>query len=351
MDKAICDVGIWGQFGDGGKIADGQAVRTTIITNELINRYGVDKVRIVNTNNWSRHPVAFFISCLELSREARKIVIFPADNGFRVIVPILTMMNIFYRRELYYVVIGGFLPKLLENKKYYIRLLQNFRALFVQTQNIKDDLEALGIKNISILSNLKRIEARKDTELLINDNTNVTVCTFSRVTESKGIENAIDAVRLANEKLGFVAITVDVYGVIDRNYQDTFTDLLRKNAGIVRYRGVADYDKTVHVLKDYFCLVFPTYYYGEGFPGNIIDAFYTGLPIIATDWLYNRDFIQDQVNGLLVPIKAPREICKALLTLYNDRKFANKIAINNLKEVEKYHPEKVLRVLYEYLDS
>ena len=28
-------IGIWGQFGDGGKIADGQAVRTTVITEEL----------------------------------------------------------------------------------------------------------------------------------------------------------------------------------------------------------------------------------------------------------------------------------------------------------------------------
>lgn len=35
MKKKIYKIGIWGQFGDGGPIADGQAVRTTITTNEL----------------------------------------------------------------------------------------------------------------------------------------------------------------------------------------------------------------------------------------------------------------------------------------------------------------------------
>ena len=38
-------IGIWGQYGDPGtRIADGQAVRTTIITRELENRYGKDVV-------------------------------------------------------------------------------------------------------------------------------------------------------------------------------------------------------------------------------------------------------------------------------------------------------------------
>ena len=55
-------IGIWGQYGDGGKIADGQAVRTTIITQELQRKYSVENVGIVNTNNWRKHPVKFQLS-------------------------------------------------------------------------------------------------------------------------------------------------------------------------------------------------------------------------------------------------------------------------------------------------
>lgn len=36
MKRKLKKVGIWGQYGDGGPIADGQAVRTTITTEELI---------------------------------------------------------------------------------------------------------------------------------------------------------------------------------------------------------------------------------------------------------------------------------------------------------------------------
>ena len=51
-------IGIWGQFGDGvNKIADGQAVRTTIMTNELKLRYGEENIAVVNTNGWKKHPV------------------------------------------------------------------------------------------------------------------------------------------------------------------------------------------------------------------------------------------------------------------------------------------------------
>ena len=54
-------IGIWGQFGDGiNKIADGQAVRTTIITEELKKRYGEENIYIVNTNNWRKNPIKFF---------------------------------------------------------------------------------------------------------------------------------------------------------------------------------------------------------------------------------------------------------------------------------------------------
>lgn len=57
-------------------------------------------------------------------------------------------------------------------------------------------------------------------------------------------------------------------------------------------------------------LLFPTFYIGEGFPGAIIDAFISGVPVLATDWKYNSEIIIDGRNGSLFP---PRDIH----TLYN----------------------------------
>lgn len=102
-------IGIWGQYGDGGKIADGQAVRTTIITQELQNKYGKENVCVVNTNNWRKHPVKFLWRSFRLVANSRKVAIAPADNGFKVFVPLLMFFNFFYRRKLIDIVIGGYL--------------------------------------------------------------------------------------------------------------------------------------------------------------------------------------------------------------------------------------------------
>ena len=64
VQRIMKRIGLWGQYGDGINIADGQAVRTTIITNELLERYGKHSIKIVNTNNWDKHPFLFLIKSI-----------------------------------------------------------------------------------------------------------------------------------------------------------------------------------------------------------------------------------------------------------------------------------------------
>lgn len=343
-------IGVWGQFGDGGKIADGQAVRTTIITEELKIRYGSENILVINTNNWKKHPVNFLFNTVKLVALCKKVVIFPADNGFKVGVPILHILNLFFKKELYDVVIGGYLPALLREKAIYLKMLKKYKALFVQTKNLKNDLENLGLDNIHILSNLKKLNTVKAQDIAVNNERNIKVCTLSRVTQTKGIEYAIDAVKKANSFLGANYIHLDIYGIIAPEYEDEFYNLAKENKDIVSYGGVLDYDKTADTLKSYFAMLFPTYYYGEGFPGNVIDAYNAGIPIIATDWLYIKDVVVDGKNGILVPIKDSDALCDALLNLYNDREKAKEIALNNIKSAESYTPDEVLAEFYEYMD-
>ena len=288
-------IGVWGQYGDGGKIADGQAVRTTIITKELVLRYGENNIGIVNTNKWKSHPLVFL---------QRKMMFF----------------NLFYRRKLIHIVIGGYLPALLSHRNFYLKLENKFDAIFVQTENIKRDLESLGVKRISISSNPKRLNTRNIDEIKIVKDKNIKVCVFSRINAEKGIEERLDY-------------------------------LLEKNKSFLKYNGIIDYDKTVETLKDYFVMLFPTYYHGEGFPGNVIDAYNTGLPMIATDWLYNSDVVLDGKTGLLVPIKNPRALSDAILKLYYDRELHYNLSINSLEEAQEYTPEIVLASLYNCIDS
>lgn len=349
--KSKYKIGIWGQFGDGGRIADGQAVRTTVITEELKKRYGKENICTVNTNNWKRHPFSFFVSSVKLLKDCEKTVIFPADNGFRIIVPIYDFFNFFFKKKLYNVVIGGYLPALLKGKPGYVKMLKKYEALFVQTGNLKRDLEEIGLDNIRILSNPKRLNTRKESDIEVNMSPDITVCTFSRINAVKGIGEALEAVRLANRALGQDRIKIHLYGTVPDDYIEEFDRLLEKYKDIAEYKGIADYDKTVETLTPYFALMFPTYYYGEGFPGCVVDAYNTGLPIIATDWNYNGDVIKNDVNGILVQIKDPEALSTALLRLYNDREYHRTMALNNLREAKNYSPDVVLAEFYEYMDE
>ncbi|MBQ8320990.1 MAG: glycosyltransferase family 4 protein [Clostridia bacterium] len=344
-------IGIWGQFGNGiDKIADGQAVRTTIITEEMKNRYGEDNILVVNTNNWKKHPFRFFWKTIRLNAKCNKIVILPADNGFKVGVPIFNIANFFYRREMYDVVIGGYLPALLERKPTYLNMLKKYKALFVQTPNIQKDLEKFGLKNVYILSNLKRLNTVKYEDVCINRDENVRVCLMSRITEDKGVSYAVEGVRAANESLGGLHIKLDVFGMIPESYRKDFEGIIEANKDCVTYGGIIDFDKTADVLKTYFLMLFPTYYYGEGFPGCVVDAYNAGLPIVATDWNYNGDVIADGKNGILVPIKSADAIRDAILKFYSNREYAYEIALNNIKEANEYKPDKVLSKFYEFID-
>ncbi|MBR4872940.1 MAG: glycosyltransferase family 4 protein [Clostridia bacterium] len=349
--KKLYQIGIWGQFGDGvNKIADGQAVRTTIITEELKARYGEENIMVVNTNNWRKHPLRFLLRTLRLNAKCRKVVIFPADNGFKVGVPILNFSNAFYRRELYDVVIGGYLPDLLKRKPVYLKMLKKYRALFVQTPNLQTDLEAFGLDKIYILSNLKRLNCVKAEETAVNRDPQVKVCTMCRVTETKGIAYAVDAVKAANEALGGSFIHLDIYGIVAPEYRETFDGLLAAHGDFVTYGGVVDFDKTADTLRNYFLMLFPTYYYGEGFPGNVVDAYNAALPMVATDWNYNSDVIHDGENGILVPIKDVEALRDGILALYRDRERAHEIALNNIRAAQEYTPDRVLAKFYEFMD-
>lgn len=352
MMKHKYKIGIWGQFGDGvHKIADGQAVRTTIMTKELKMRYGEENVGVVNTNNWKRHPISFFFKTTRLFFQSKSVAILPADGGFKVIVPLYDLMSRLAKKDIYYIIIGGFLPTLLKDQPKYVKMLKKYKAMFAQTENIKADLEKLGLENVHILSNPKRLNTRREEDLKLNESEMLSLCILSRVSEDKGVEDAINAIKLFNEKHGQKMLTLDIFGMIAPNYRERFKVVLEENKDLVEYKGIADYDKTVEVISPYFALLFPTYYHGEGFPGGMIDCFNTGIPVIATDWLYNKDVIKHEKNGLLVPIKNPEAICDAIERLYNDRAFALEIAKNNLRETEKYHPDKVMSELYGMLDG
>ncbi|MHC1770861.1 MAG: glycosyltransferase family 4 protein [Flexilinea sp.] len=210
-------------------------------------------------------------------------------------------------------------------------------------------LKKLGVNNTIVLSNFKQLNILSQNQLPHVYKEPFALCTFSRVMKEKGIEDAIAAVNRINRNNGKIVFTLDIYGQIEKSYSERFSTILKEFPDYVRYRGMIPYHESVEVLKNYFLLLFPTFWDSEGFAGTIIDAFAAGLPIIASDWKYNSEIIQDHYTGRIIPVHDMESLIYILLEFAKKPDDVIRMKPNCLSEAEKYSPERVIKPLLERL--
>lgn len=338
-------VSVLGHFGEGETLLNGQTIKTKIVTEELQNQLGQEQVLKFDTHGGRKVLLKAPFQVISALKKSKNIIIFPAHNGLRVYAPLLYFFRKFFKsRKLHYVVIGGWLPEFLSQRKRLTKALKSFDCIYVETNTMKATLEDQGFDNVLVMPNCKKLTVLSEDELVYPQGTPYRLCTFSRVMKEKGIEDAVNAVIDVNEKLGYKAYSLDIYGQVDPAQMLWFDGLKAKFPDYVNYGGTVAYDKSVDVLKQYFALLFPTYYSGEGFAGTLIDAFSAGVPVIASDWKYNAEIVNEDVGCLFAAGKT-NELKKILLDIAND---PNQILIKKklcLKEAQKFCPDRAAIVL------
>lgn len=111
------------------------------------------------------------------------------------------------------------------------------------------------------------------------------------------------------------------------------------------------FDKSVEAIRDYYALLFPTYWKGEGFAGTIIDAFSAGLPVIATDWNCNGEVVEHMVSGILYPKEKIGDLETAITwTTENPEKVAlmRKACIHR---AQQYQPDQHIPVMVQFVEA
>lgn len=340
--KRVC---IIGHFGFGKQLLNGQTIKTKIITDEIIKSLGEQQVSLLDTNiNIIRLPSIVLKVIYEHMRH-ENIIMMPAHNGLRFFTPILVFVNMFLSRKLQYVVIGGWLPEFLQNRKWLKYCLKKYKAIYVETKSMKEKLVLEGFSNIHVLPNCKNIKIVDiDSYVEVRKN-EYRLCTFSRVMKEKGIEDAIKAVVLANSKINKTVFSLDIYGQIDHTQIEWFKELCVQLPDYIKYRGMVAFDRSTEILKDYDALMFPTFYEGEGFAGTAIDAFAAGVPVIASDWKYNSEIIQDKINGFIFPTHNVNEIVNILLRIYYNPDILRPLKEQCVRDAKNYRPEVATKVL------
>jgi glycosyltransferase involved in cell wall biosynthesis len=343
--------GVCGHFGIGRNLLNGQTVKTKTVTEELKNRLGETQVAVADSCGGFKAMPRMAADVLRLFKGCENVIMMPANRGLRFFAPLFLTYNKFYRRRIHYIVIGGWLDTFLESHKWLVGLLKKFDAIYVESETMKTALCERGFDNAVVMHNFKKLKSLSENELEYPDGEPYKLCTFSRVMKEKGIEDAIDAVKTVNSRLGRTVYTLDIFGQVDKDYEERFSELKKTFPDFIRCGGAIDADRSTETLKSYFALLFPTYYRGEGFAGTLIDAMSAGVPVIASDWKYNSEFVVPGRTGVIIKNCNLEKLAKVLADIADDSEKWNSMRLSALREAEKYSPEKASRPLIDRING
>jgi glycosyltransferase involved in cell wall biosynthesis len=108
---------------------------------------------------------------------------------------------------------------------------------------------------------------------------------------------------------------------------------------------VVPYSESVGIIKNYFAMLFPTFYDGEGFAGTVLDAESAGVPIIASDWKYNSEIVTDDENGYILPAHDVHAWVERLIYIREHTAQWNEKKYKCLTDAKKYEPSVVMQTL------
>ena len=135
-------VSVLGHFGYGKELLNGQTVKAKILAQAMKAQLGEENIRCIDTHGGVKVLLKAPFQVLEAVRGSENVVILPAHNGLRVYAPLLSLARKCGGKcKLHYVVIGGWLPEFLKERRVLKKQLQSFDGIYVETQTMKWALE------------------------------------------------------------------------------------------------------------------------------------------------------------------------------------------------------------------
>lgn len=286
-----------------GKPADcGETMKNQLMIQKM-EELGI-KCRQMDFKNWRRHPWVFLKLAWNLLIHRDNTIIFSTSTC-----NVYSMMRLMYslkwKQHTIHWVIGGSLATSVENKTYAAEVIDYMDWTIVECSSMKTQLESLGIRGVIQLPNFKPISYYPDIRSRIYSlgQHPIRFVFLSRVTAEKGCDYIMECAKQLNEAGYQGRYTIDFYGKIAEKYEQVFLEKIKRlpnvtYQGFLNLREQSGYDK----LAEYDMMLFPTYWRGEGFAGIFIDAFISGVPILATEWAHNREFLTENETALFVPV-------------------------------------------------
>ncbi|EJD6083074.1 glycosyltransferase family 4 protein [Providencia alcalifaciens] len=322
MKRIILQIGNFG----GGTQLDGQTIKTTCFYHLLIETETISKIKKIDIHNYRLHNYIFlFISLAFIVPFTSNIFIGLGNKGMKVLAPYLIFLCRIYRKRISYYVIGGWLFDFLDENKELIKKFKRFQYILVELPSMVTNGKNIGLDNLVHFPNFREAPTQPLHNIRNSNKERLKLVFFSRVIKEKGIFNAIDAVN--DLILSGYDITLDIYGPC---FIPDIENIILAYPNI-NYHGKLRPEEINNIISLYDTMLFPTFYSGEGYPGAIIDAFMSHVPVIASDWKYNSEIITHNSDGLLFNLNLKDSLKNCILTLYNDNELLSRMKVNAYK--------------------
>lgn len=335
---------VCGNYGYRTNQIDGQTIKTRVLREAFAEALGDQNVIELDNSRILTCPLQFLLKARCGIKNCSLSVILPGPYGLQLFLPLFLHWKQKWNRHLQYVVIGGWLPQLL-SKKYWLRhLCAQLDGIYVETPAMAENLRCLELSNVEILPNCRKFD-RHVKRTYAATTVPMKLVFYSRVLREKGIEEAVAAVKRLNaEDVTHPRVLLDVYGPVADHYKREFRRCLSESQH-VNYHGVLSPDNAYEVLHAYDLMLFPTYYEGEGFSGAVLDAYIAGVPVVASDWKYNREIVDEGRTGVLCRARSVEDIVTQVETFIVNPARVMEMRWHCLEKAQSYHVEQMVQRL------
>lgn len=339
---------IIGYFGYETNQLDGQTVKTRNIYQLLESKMSIIGGCIDFFDTQSiKYKKYNIIVLLKKVLSCHKVVYLPAQNNLTYFFPILYILSKIKRFSILYIVIGGWLSEYLENKPIHKYFLKHIDGIFTETNDLRNCLiQKYHFSNVITFPNFR---IHSFVPSFIENNDAFKIIFMARITLSKGIDIIFTlGDYFEKNPPGEKPIYIDLYGPIDKNNEEYFWNKIKEHPNI-KYKGVLEPSEIYTVASQYDLLILPTRYQGEGFPGTIMDAYISGIPVIASNWKSIPEFIDVNKTGFVFNLGQENDLYSLVIHLYDNPKLLKQMKQNAYQKSKEYSAEKAWEILKPYL--
>ena len=192
-------------------------------------------------------------------------------------------------------------------------------AAIVLSDGLQDKIKWIKPRRIYIIPNGTRDHYLENLRK-IEESGEINILSVGLLSESKGILNSLNAAAILKQN-GHLFQWTFLGDWQSAQFRKEAEERVLKNelGDLVLFSGSKHGEEKwkYYRIADIFC--FPTFYENEATPLVVLEAMMMSLPIVTTRWRAIPDIVDDNVNGMLIPVKDPKSLAEAIEKLIADR--------------------------------